>query len=190
MTDPSTVSGLSVLIELALRFLTVGALAFGGGQTALPLVERLTVGQMHWLTPRDFAAGVGFAYLTPGPVLILATYAGYRVAGIPGGLVATAAVYAIPVILALAAAGLVARLREALWFRAFGSFAGAAAIGLLGVTLVSVARPLIAVHPLLLVAAGLAVVAERRGLSPTWVLLLAAGGGALLGASDVGVRIN
>ena len=171
---------LPVLVELALRFVTVGALAFGGGQAALPLLERLTVGQTGWLTPRDFSTGIGLAYATPGPVLIVAAYVGYRVAGIPGALTATAAVFVVPVVLAILAATLVTRLRTAAWFRAFGRFAGAAAVGLLGVTLVAVARPLIAVHPILLLGAAVVLVAERRGVSPVVLLGLATAVGAVI----------
>jgi chromate transporter len=57
------------MLELFGRFLVIGALAFGGGQAALPLVERLAVADTGWLTPAQFAAGVGLSYATPGPVL-------------------------------------------------------------------------------------------------------------------------
>jgi chromate transporter len=118
------------MLELITRFLAVGGLAFGGGQAALPLVERLAVADTGWLTPAQFAAGVGLSYATPGPVLILAAFIGYHVAAVPGAVAATAAVFAAPVILAGFAAGLVAKLRDARWFQAFGRFAAAAAIGL------------------------------------------------------------
>lgn len=60
------------MLELVLRFLIIGAVAFGGGQAALPLVEQITVAETQWLTPTEFAVGIGLAYITPGPVLILA----------------------------------------------------------------------------------------------------------------------
>lgn len=170
------------MAELALRFLLVGALAFGGGQAALPLVERLTVHQTGWLAPPDFALAVGLAYATPGPVLILASFVGYRVAGIPGGLVATLAVFAIPVTLSAATAGLVARLSKSPRFRGFGRFASAAAIGLLGVTVLTLARPVADVHPLLLAASAAVVVAALRGVSPIFLLVACTTGGGLIGA--------
>jgi len=168
--------------ELALRFLLVGALAFGGGQAALPLVERVTVHQTGWLGPRDFALAVGLAYATPGPVLILASFVGYRVAGIPGGLIATLAVFAVPVGLSAATAGLVARLAGSSRFRAFGRFAGAAAVGLLGVTVLSLARPVVDVHPLLLAASTVVLMAALRGVSPLLLLAACAIGGGLIGS--------
>jgi len=168
--------------ELVLRFLLVGALAFGGGQAALPLVERLAVGDTGWLTPAQFAAGVGLSYATPGPVLILAAFVGQHVAGVAGALAASAAVFAVPVALAGLAAQLVAKLRDAAWFRAFGRFAAAAAVGLLGVTLVALAKPLVAINPLLLFGAVAVLGAERLGVHPVALVAVAAilGGAAPL----------
>src|SRR6185312_11950946 len=110
------------MLELIARFLVIGALAFGGGQAALPLVERLAVADTGWLTPAQFATGVGLSFGTPGPILILAAFIGYHVAGVPGAVAATTAVFAVPVALAGFSAQLVATLRDSNWFQAFGRF--------------------------------------------------------------------
>ncbi len=169
------------VIELILRFLVVGATAFGGGGAALPLVERITVADTGWLTPQQFAVGVGFAYATPGPILILAAFAGFYVAGVAGALAATVAVFAIPVLLAAGSAGVVTRLNHYARFRAFGRFAAAAAVGLLGVTLAALARPVVELHPGLLAGAVLVFAGERFGLSPVLLLVIAVGAGAVAG---------
>lgn len=163
--------------ELILRFLVVGALAFGGGQAAVPLVERLSVADMGWLTPTQFAVGIGLSYATPGPVLILAAFVGYHVAGLAGALGATAGVFAIPIVLAGLAAQLVNDLREAPWFQSLGRFAAAAAVGLLGVTIVSLAQPLAMTHPLLFFGAVCVFGAERFGVHPVALVI----GAAVLG---------
>ena len=172
------------LAELVLRFLVIGALAFGGGGAALPLVERLAVAETQWLTPQEFATGVGFAYATPGPVLILAPFIGFRVGGLPGALVATVAVFLIPILLAGAAAGLVTRLRTAPWFKGFGAYAAAAAVGLLGLTLYALAKPVYVIHPALLLGSALVFYAAWRGVSPVALIVgaiaLGAIGGTLL----------
>jgi chromate transporter len=166
------------MLELIARFLIIGALAFGGGQAALPLVERLAVADTGWLTPAQLATGVGLSYATPGPVLILAAFVGYHVAAVPGAAVATAAVFMVPVVLAGFAAQLVAKLNDAAWFPAFGRFAAAAAVGLLGVTLLALARPLADVHPGLLLGAAAVLAAELRGVHP--IILI--GAATLLGS--------
>jgi len=170
--------GSNAILELITRFLVVGGLAFGGGQAALPLVERLA--DTGWLTPAQFAAAVGLSYATPGPVLILAAFIGYHVAAVPGAVAATAAVFAVPVTLAGFAAGLVAKLQEARWFQAFGLFAAAAAVGLLGVTLVALARPLADLHPGLLLGAATVCAAALRGVHP--IILI--GAATLIGAAS------
>jgi chromate transporter len=160
------------MLELIGRFLLVGALAFGGGQAALPLVERLAVADTGWLSPAAFSVGVGLSYATPGPVLILAAFVGYHVAALPGALAATAAVFAVPVALAGCAAQLAERLQRRRWYRAFGRFAAAAAVGLLGVTLLSLARPVADIDPLLLLGAAAVFLASWRGVHP--ILLIGA----------------
>jgi chromate transport protein ChrA len=97
---------------------------------------------------------------------------------VPGAVAATAAVFTIPVILAGFAAQLVATLKDASWFRAFGRFAAAAAIGLLGVTLLALARAVIDIHPALLLGAAAVLAAELRGVHP--IILI--GAATLLGA--------
>src|SRR5580704_569533 len=141
------------MLELVARFLVIGTLAFGGGQAALPLVERLAVADTGWLTPAQFATGVGLSYATPGPVLLLAAFIGYHVAAVPGALAAAVAVFVVPVVFAGLAAQLVNKLKDAGWFQAFGRFASAAAVGLLGVTLIALARPVTDLHPLLILGA-------------------------------------
>ena len=157
----------------------IGTLAFGGGEAALPIVERLTVADTGWLTPAQFA-GVALSFATPGPVLILAAFIGYHVAAFPGALAATAGVFAVPVLVAGFAAQVVNKFKEAGWLQAFGRSAAAAAIGLLGVTLVAIARPLIDIHPVLLLGAIAVFAADRNGVHP--IILIA--GAALLGAAS------
>lgn len=52
------------MLELVGTFLLVGASAFGGGQAALPLVERLAVGVHGWVTPAKIGTAVGLSYAT------------------------------------------------------------------------------------------------------------------------------
>lgn len=171
-----------MITELVLRFLIVGALAFGGGQAALPLVERLTVAKTAWLSETEFATAVGLAYATPGPVLIISAFVGYHVAGILGALAATVAVFAVPVLLAGGTAHVVARAGHNPVFQEFGRYAAAAAVGLLGVTVVALAMPLVRRDAWLLIASGVVLVAARRGYSPVLLLAASAIVGAFIGA--------
>ena len=80
-----------IYLQLFLSFLQIGALAFGGGYAAMPLIEAQIVTQHGWLTMSEFADLVTIAEMTPGPIAVnAATFVGTKIAGVPGALVATA----------------------------------------------------------------------------------------------------
>jgi chromate transporter len=74
-------------------FLKIGALAFGGGFTAIPLIQHVVVDGMHWLDITAFRDGIALGQITPGPVFITATFIGFKVKGIIGALVATIGIF-------------------------------------------------------------------------------------------------
>lgn len=164
--------------ELFWRFVLVSLLAFGGGQAAIPLVERIAVHETGWVSPDDFSAAVSFGYVTPGPVLITATFIGYRAAGTPGAVASTLGVFLMPWFLAAAAAKGLRRFLESRWLRGFGRGAGPAVVGLLGVTAMSLGRS-VPPHFAFAATAGVALVlALRTKVHPVFILL----GGTVLGA--------
>lgn len=129
-----------MVLELFGRFLLVGLLAFGGGQAALPLVERMAVAETGWVSTQDFSMALGLSYVTPGPVLILATFIGYRAGGLGGAVAATIGVFLGPWLLAAGAAELLRRYMQHPLLQGFSRGAGPAMVGLLGVTALSIAQ--------------------------------------------------
>jgi chromate transporter len=129
-----------ILLELFIYFAMISMLAFGGGNAVISLLERISVGQMRWVTPQDFAAAIGFAYITPGPILITSAFIGHRAAGFPGAVVATVGVFLIPCLLSAFAAQQVRRYIQHPWLRGFGLGAAPAVIGLLGITVFTLSR--------------------------------------------------
>ncbi|WP_297484440.1 chromate efflux transporter [Sulfurimonas sp.] len=77
------------LSTLFLSMFKVGAVAFGNGMTIMPLLQQEAVISHHWLSMKQFADGIAFGQITPGPFLITATFIGYKVAGLMGSLLAT-----------------------------------------------------------------------------------------------------
>jgi chromate transporter len=129
-----------MIFDLFWRFVLISLLAFGGGAAALPLVERLAVSEAGWVNPQDFAAAVACGYVTPGPVLITATFIGYRAAGLSGAVAATVGVFLMPWFLAAAAAQQLQRFMQHPRLAGFGRGAAPAVVGLLGVTALSIAK--------------------------------------------------
>jgi chromate transporter len=129
-----------MIVDLFWRFVLISLLAFGGGGAALPLVERLAVSETGWVSPQDFAAAVACGYVTPGPVLITATFIGYRAAGLAGAVSATVGIFLMPWLLAAAAAQQLQRFLQHPRLAGFGRGAAPAVVGLLGVTALSIAK--------------------------------------------------
>lgn len=167
---------LTLLGTLFVQFTIISLLAFGGGQAVLPLIERESVGDRHWMTSAEFTAAVGFGYLIPGPVTTMAAFVGCMAAGLPGGIAASLGMFLAPTILAALAAAGVEKLAKSRWVKAFGAGAAPAIVGLLGATLWSIAQKAVVSWPLAAVALLALILAAKTKISPLWLLL---GGGGL-----------
>lgn len=74
-------------------FFKIGSFAFGGGFTAIPIIQDVVVDGMHWLDLKAFRDGIALGQITPGPVFITATFIGYKVQGIIGAVIATIGIF-------------------------------------------------------------------------------------------------
>ena len=81
------------LARLCLAFLGIGSVAFGGGYSMIPLIQQQVVDTLGLLSTRAFMDGIALGQITPGPIMLTATFIGYAAAGVPGGLLATAAIF-------------------------------------------------------------------------------------------------
>lgn len=117
---------------LGLFFLKAGAFIFGSGLAIVPFLHEGVVSQNHWLTERQFLDAVAIGLITPGPVVITATFIGYLVAGAAGAVVATVAIFT-PIFLGVVVPGRwFVRYREHPRVQAFVKGATAAAAGAIG----------------------------------------------------------
>ncbi len=93
LAAPMAAVSAGALAHLAAVFFRIGLIFFGGGFVLLPVLHDHLVTRLGWLSPREFIDGVAISQLTPGPIAVLATFAGYHRAGLAGALVATAALF-------------------------------------------------------------------------------------------------
>lgn len=78
-----------ILVNLFLSFFKVGLFAIGGAYSFLPLIEKEVVQKFQWLTKEEFLDVLGIVKVFPGAISIkYATYTGYKIAGIPGAILA------------------------------------------------------------------------------------------------------
>ncbi|HMC69728.1 MAG TPA: chromate transporter, partial [Mycobacteriales bacterium] len=83
---------------MGLFFVKASAFTFGSGLAIVPFLHQGLVHDHHWLTEQQFVDAVAMGLISPGPVVIMATFAGYLVDGIAGAAIATIAVF-LPVYL-------------------------------------------------------------------------------------------
>jgi chromate transporter len=119
----------STLGKLLLFFLKAGSLTFGSGLVIVPFLEQGVVTQYGWLDQRQFLISVAVGMISPGPVVITATFVGYLVAGFWGALVATVGIFFPSFIFILVAAPLLVRHGKNPNVQGFVRGAYAAAIG-------------------------------------------------------------
>src|SRR5947209_16371728 len=83
---------------LGLFFVKASAFTFGSGLAIVPFLHQGLVHDHRWLTEQQFIDAVAMGLISPGPVVIMATFAGYLLGGIAGAAIATLAVF-LPVYL-------------------------------------------------------------------------------------------
>ncbi|MFL6334471.1 MAG: chromate transporter [Pyrinomonadaceae bacterium] len=122
---------LALLLTIASIFLRIGAVTFGGGYVMVPLIESEVVQARGWLTHREFVEAFALGQITPGPVLVTATFIGYRVAGTLGALVATVSIFLPSLVLTIVAGSSLRRFRSNRQVQAFLRGVTPAVVGLL-----------------------------------------------------------
>ncbi len=170
-------------LPLAIFFLKVGSLIFGGGLVIIPLLEFEVVERLQWLTHTEFINGVAIGQLTPGPVVLTAAFVGYKVAGVSGSLIATIAIFLPSFLFILLATPILLRLRQNPWIKAFLQGVTPAVLGATSAAVLPIAQAsLIQSHwPQTLIALGIlsaSLLALIRFKIPTWQLVPA---GAIVG---------
>lgn len=108
---------MSKLPDLAIVFSQLSLLAFGGGASILAEMQRQVVDVHAWMSAQQFAALYALGQAAPGPNMLVVALIGWQVAGLPGALVATAALCSPSSLLTFFTARLWYRFRDAPWRR-------------------------------------------------------------------------
>ena len=106
----------SKLFKLALMMLRIDLFAFGGGFASLPLMLHEIVNVRGWMDYRTFMDGVALGQVTPGPIVITATFVGYLAYGFAGAIVATLAIFTPSFLLLIIATPLFDGLKTSMYF--------------------------------------------------------------------------
>lgn len=160
-----------ILFQLESVFFRIGLLVFGNGFTMIPLIQQEVVNVFHWLDLNQFSVGIALGQVTPGPVVITATFVGYKVAGIWGAIAATLGVFSPCFILVLFIMPVYARIKENPWVKSIFKGVLASFVGLMLVVLWGMARHSLT-DPVTIILALAALAALRfTKLDVLWVVL-------------------
>ena len=161
------------LVRLAALMMKVDVFAFGGGFASIPLMLHEVVDRLHWLDAPTFLDGIALGQVTPGPIVITATFVGYQVAGLPGALAGTVGIFAPSFVMGLLAVPQLDRLQHSASVRRALRGALASFIGLLVAVTVQFALAVPWSLPAVLLASA-TFAALRLKVDILWVVLAGA----------------
>jgi chromate transporter len=170
----------SPLATMALRFTLLSLVAVGGITSVIPEIHRTVVEVNRWVTDAEFTQMFVIARAAPGPNMLVVTLIGWQVAGLPGALVATAAICVPSCTLGYFVARVWDRFRGAPWRRAVEAGLAPITVGLVLATGWLVARGAATDWLAQSITAVVAALVLFTRVNPMW-LLAAAGGLGLLG---------
>jgi chromate transporter len=126
--------------KIFLFFLKTGFLVFGSGLVVVPFLKAYVVDQYHWLDNRTFLDAVAVGIVSPGPVVITATFVGYVLDNIWGALAATAGIFLPSLVFVIFGTPILRRYRGHRLVQGFIRGVTAAVVGVLVGTSLLVAR--------------------------------------------------
>lgn len=96
-----------IYLKLLWEFAKIGLFSFGGGYAMIPMLQRL-VTEYAWLTNEQLSDIIVVAEMTPGPIAVnTATFVGYKIGGVLGGIIATTGVALPSMLIIFAVSGLI-----------------------------------------------------------------------------------
>ncbi|WP_250474454.1 chromate transporter [Caballeronia sp. GAFFF1] len=170
------------LFSLAAIFSQLSLLAFGGGNTILPEMQRQVVQVHHWMTKADFSALFALAQAAPGPNMMVVTLIGWHVAGWPGVVVTSLAKFGPSSLVTILALHAWEQFKDRPWRRYVQLGLAPITVGLVAASALLIAEASDRAAVLVGITATVAVLAYKTKLHPLWLLA----GGALIGLSGFG----
>jgi chromate transporter len=124
-------------------FLTFSGMSltlFGGGYVIIPAMQQVIVDGFHWLNAKEFADAIAMGQITPGPVILTATFIGYRVAGFMGACVASVAIFLPPGLVMIVLSGFLKKIKDSVVVNAIFKGMRPAIVGMIFSASITVAK--------------------------------------------------
>jgi chromate transporter len=162
------------LAFMARHFAALSLLAFGGTNTVLPEIHRQLVDVTHWISDTQFADLFAIAQAAPGPNTLIVTLIGWRVAGIAGAIVATAAMCVPAALLTYVVSKVWNRFRDTRWRAIIQQGIMPITVGMVAASAFILARTAAHSSPEFMVMAATALLTYKTRFNPLWALGIAA----------------
>jgi chromate transporter len=170
------------LLSLAAIFSQLSLLAFGGGNSILPEMQRQVVQVHDWMSKADFSALFALAQAAPGPNMMVVTLIGWHVAGWPGVLVTSIAKFGPSSLVTIGALHAWERFKDRPWRRTIQLGLVPITAGLVAASALLIAQASDRTWLLAAITAVVALFSYKTRLHPLWLLA----GGALVGLTGFG----
>ena len=174
---PAVAASAFSLTVMFLTFLKIGAILYGGGYVLLAFLRADFVQRLGWLTDRQLLDAIAIGQFTPGPLFTSATFIGYLLGGIPGGLLATLGIFLPSFIFVAISNPLIPKIRNSAWAGAFLDGVNVASLSLMAAVTLELGQASLIDWPTALIALISLGVLLRFKLNSTWLIA----GGALTG---------
>ena len=125
---------------MSLIFLKIGVISFGGGYVMIPILQWDMVDHLGWLTLPQFLDGILLGFVTPGPIIITATFIGYWLQGLAGAVVATIAIFLPPILIIIFLSPYYQWVKETRWMRPVIQGILSALVGMLILVVIQMGR--------------------------------------------------
>lgn len=171
-----------MLWDFLLVVLKVGTFGFGGGYSMITPLHYELVTHYGWLTETEFSSAVAAGQLSPGPLMIMVAFMGYKVAGLAGAALGTLGLFLPSAILVVALSGSFLRFKDAPAMRGLTRGVSLAVVGLLAAVVVDLAGSALQAPTDVVIAVGAFLAAGPLKRDPILVLLGSGGVGLLVRA--------
>ena len=162
----------NIFIKISLIFSGISLSLFGGGYVMIPIMQTLFVDDLKWLLKQEFVDAIAFSQITPGPILVSATFIGYKLAGVGGALLATAAIFIPSAILMIIVSGIFEKNKHRQFLQNLLSGIKSVVVGMILVAGFNIARGFAGDYLLVGVTVVVFALSYRLKVSPVYLILL------------------
>lgn len=168
------------LTILFLTFLKIGAILYGSGYVLFAFLHADFVTRLGWLTDQQLIDAIAVGQVTPGPLFTSATFIGYILGGVPGGLLATLGIFLPSFVFVAISNPLIPKMRNSVWVGSFLDGINIASLSLMTAVTFQLGQASLIDLPTILIGLITLGILLRFKLNSTWLIAGGAAAGLLI----------